>query len=665
MFLNVFKKADAAGTPSLQLVGELDVITASGGSLKVNGSALAALELGYIDGVTAGTCTASKALVVDSNKAIDSFAISKRLSTSTIAGASVGFDATTDQYFEGMEMRWHVADWADTYTLTEATGLYLRMENRESNNAASIYGAQIYGVSNNVANTKYLWGGICYAYIKGAAGLTATGVYAFQPEISFDAETASSTITEAAVVRAKITGGTMAAYTNMHGYKLIAGDVNGGSRTYGNAFWVVDDSDMSGTCGWTVGLNLAAACTTGIAIESTTTAISFGSGDGKIVDAAASLSVYGGNTSGDSLILYGSSADTTSLSVLGTTGLSILGTVTTGLAISTASTSGVSITTSTPTQGILISAVCGSHAINISGAQTGAGITIASTCGTYGLNIAGACTTAAIKFGVGGGSIVDGAASLTVCGGDTARDDLILYGSSVVASRGTVMVGDFASSYTTPGQTGLGIPLGNATNADIRAFIVASTDGTIQPTKRIESSCHSFVQSMDWATTTLSCTALEGVFYGGFDLISTSDNINISGVGGWVYLNDESGYSTAGTTPVIGSASGKITYVAGVESFVTLPTSYEIKAKGVVCGLKLSNCFKAPGTNTGAGYTYNIYTETVDAVGYDYFWGTNTAGNGLIVNEAIPNVNTAYALKIRIADTDAYIPVFTDLSWGS
>ncbi len=616
MFLNAFKRISSAGVPSLQLVRRLDIITSEGGGLYLDGSALASAELGYIDGVTAGTVTASKALVVDANSAIGSFALSGRLTTGTLAGSSVSMDATTWAYSEGLELRYVMSDWADGATThTSAKGMYLRMENTEANASGSIYGAEIYGVANNV-NTQYVTGGLFYAYVKGTTAKTITGLYAIQPELSFDAGSGTNTIAEACVVRGKVTGGVMAAYTNLHGYKLIAGDMDGGSRTYGNAFWVVDDGDMSGTCGWTVGLNLAAACTTAI-------------------------SVGGAFTTGISIAADGTTAISVTSAFSGTTGFSFAGTA---------------------TDGINISGICG-DAIEISGAATTTGINISADC-QIGITIAGQ-TTSAIKFSTGGGKIVDSAASLTICGGDTARDDLILYGSSVVTSRGTVMVGDFASSYTTPGQAGLGIPLGNATNPDIRAFVVAATDGTIQPTKRIESSCHSFVQSMDWATTTYSVTALEGVFYGGFDLISTSDNINISGVGGWVYLNDESGYSTAGTAPVIGTASGCITYVAGVESFVTLPTSYEIKANGVVCGLKLSNCFKAPGTNTGAGYTYNIFTETVDAVGYDYFWGTNAVGNGLVANVAITAVNTAYALKIRIAGTDHYIPVYSDLSWGS
>ena len=200
-----------------------------------------------------------------------------RISTGTAAGSTCNIDATTSAYGQGLELRYAVTDWADTYTLTEGTGMYLRMENQESNNAASIYGTQIYGVSNNVANTQYLWGALVYAYVKGAAGLTCSGIYGIQPEITFDAATASSTITDAAIVRAKLTGGTMSDYTVLDGYRLTLGDMNGGSRTYGNGLLLEDDSGMSGTCSLTTGINITIGCTTGIDLgDSCTTAIGIG-----------------------------------------------------------------------------------------------------------------------------------------------------------------------------------------------------------------------------------------------------------------------------------------------------------------------------------------------------------------------------------------------------
>ena len=63
---------------------------------------------------------------------------------------------------------------------------------------------------------------------------------------------------------------------------------------------------------------------------------------------------------------------------------------------------GIKINATTPTDGLEIASACGTHAINISGAQTGAGITIANTCGTHGINITGACTTSAVTIGASG-----------------------------------------------------------------------------------------------------------------------------------------------------------------------------------------------------------------------------------------------------------------------
>lgn len=248
-----------------------------------------ALEIDTLDGVTAGTVTASKAVVVGASRDVDylvvtalgsttatltSIILGKRLSTSTAAGATISLDASTDTYAEGLELRYAMADWADgAVTHTDAKGMYLRMENTEANSNGSVYGCEVYGVSNNVANTKNVWGGLFYAYVKGTTAATITGLYALQPELSFDAGASAHTITEAACVRAKVTGGAMSSYTALHGYKLIAGDMDGGSRTYGNAIWVVDDGDMSGTCGWTKGLYLQATCTTAIDIDSCTTGV--------------------------------------------------------------------------------------------------------------------------------------------------------------------------------------------------------------------------------------------------------------------------------------------------------------------------------------------------------------------------------------------------------
>jgi len=208
---------------------------------------------------------------------------------------------------------------------------------------------------------------------------------------------------------------------------------------------------------------------------------------------------------------------------------------------------------------------------------------------------------------------------------------------------------------------GTRVTLDGVSTRRTRGVAVCCNDGGKDPADRIEASCHMFTQLVDWASG-WSATALEGVFYGGYDLIAdASDNMNISGAGGWIYLNDEVGGAAA---PVVGKASGTKTFVCGLESWVALPADVSILATGYICGLKLSNNF-ASGMTVGTGHSYCIYTETVDSVGYEYFWGTNSIGNGLSTNAAVCAVATSHALAIDMAGTPGYIPVFTDKSWGS
>lgn len=193
----------------------------------------------------------------------DNLVLTGRMATGSLAGSTVNIDATIDQYGEGFELRYNISDWVDTYTLTAGKGMYLRMETNEANASGSIYGMELYGVTNNV-NLGYLWGALCYAYVKGTSAKTLTGVYAFQPEISFDAGSATNTITDAAIVRAKLTGGVMSNYTVLDGYRLTLGDMDGQSRTYGNGILLEDDASTAGTNSLTTGININIACAKGI-----------------------------------------------------------------------------------------------------------------------------------------------------------------------------------------------------------------------------------------------------------------------------------------------------------------------------------------------------------------------------------------------------------------
>jgi hypothetical protein len=229
-------------------------------------------------------------------------------------------------------------------------------------------------------------------------------------------------------------------------------------------------------------------------------------------------------------------------------------------------------------------------------------------------------------------------------------------------SDGAVQIGKWPQCGTAPTlngfELGTRVTLAGVSTRRTRAFVVGANDGGHDPTDRIESSCHTFTQSVDWSTG-WSATALEGVFYGGYDLIATEDNMNISGAGGWIYLNDEMGGAAA---PVVGGASGCNVFVCGLESWVALPADAVINATGYVCGLKLSNNFVTGATTTGL--LAAIYAETVDAIGYDVVYGSNTMGNGFVASTtAMTTNNTFAAMIVSIAGQLGYIPVFFDAQW--
>lgn len=200
----------------------------------------------------------------------DSLILKGRVSTGSTAGAALAIDATTYQYGEGLELRYNVSDWADTYTLTTFNALYLRAETNEANASGNIRGAEIYGVTNNV-NLGSLWGALVYAYIKGTSAKTVGPAYGIQAELSFDAGSSTNTITtEASAGFFRITGGVCDAYTKLHGVILRAGDMDGASRTYGDGI-LIEDGPEAGAITWTNGIHINQACTTGLRITGNTT----------------------------------------------------------------------------------------------------------------------------------------------------------------------------------------------------------------------------------------------------------------------------------------------------------------------------------------------------------------------------------------------------------
>jgi hypothetical protein len=239
-----------------------------------------------------------------------------RIATGSANGSAISIDATNFQWSEANELRYTVADWADTYTLTEFKGLYLRVQNEEANASGSIFGMDVLGVANAV-NTQYVWGGRFYAYLKGSAGITVSRAYGIQAEFSMDAGGSADTISgEAAPILAKVTGGTLADYTKVHGIIVRFGDMNGGSVKYGNGILIEDDADMSGATTLTNGISITAGATNGINISgSVAKAIRMGSYGSRLVavsGATTEVCTIGlGGAEDDFYIGYGSYIRTT------------------------------------------------------------------------------------------------------------------------------------------------------------------------------------------------------------------------------------------------------------------------------------------------------------------------------------------------------------------
>lgn len=116
---------------------------------------------------------------------------------------------------------------------------------------------------------------------------------------------------------------------NVTGNVDITGDLTvDGNFTFGDA--AVDILDVNGYLTFTgtptTAISITATSTTAISIAGTNTnAILFGTSNGKIIDAAASISIYGGNTTGDDLVLYANSTDSEAISILGAGIITITG----------------------------------------------------------------------------------------------------------------------------------------------------------------------------------------------------------------------------------------------------------------------------------------------------------------------------------------------------
>ena len=352
-----------------------------------------------------------------------------------------------------------------------------------------------------------------------------------------------------------------------------------------------------------------------------------------------------------------------------TTQITISGACTTGILLSAASTTGINIT-GAATDGIKI--------------QTGAmtdGIEIASVC-TNGINISGA-TTSAIVFGVSAGKIVDAAASVSLYGGGTTGDALVLQGSSadagqritITGATGTTILGNLilgaSGSETVVFTAKLGSQLySNLTGAAYTVLKIHNHDTTaeiggletkgdlINPTGTVTGETASWTYEPTGGTGTP-------------DGVSASSNV--LAVSPAFTVTSGNIYALHGEAQCHGTLNGGAVNVAGVIGVLSGAGANTLVLHMAGVQSAVSAGFVNPTTGTLSHFLANSTGTTVRdnlicALQSQYitnFVSFDAAGGCVFVNVAITAVNTSHALRILIGGVDHYIPVFSDLSWGS
>lgn len=143
-FINVFKKGrTSTGVPCGELHGVLNIITAQGGALQVDGVAqtVSEDELDSLSGVTAGTVLASKALIVDASKnlaTLGTLAMTGLTCTTIAASSNVTVAGTLTVGTD--------AEGADVIFYTDITGYKVWLDVNGDTNGTWYFGADTYGV---------------------------------------------------------------------------------------------------------------------------------------------------------------------------------------------------------------------------------------------------------------------------------------------------------------------------------------------------------------------------------------------------------------------------------------------------------------------------------------------------------------------------------------
>lgn len=223
--------------------------------LKTNGSA------GTIFYINEGSNTSSAFNVVKTPESDPSFSgdvtvgdsfadtliLNSRIATASIAGAAIDVGATYTRT-EAQEYRYTVSDWTGKDSFRAA---YFRAQSDVDGASNTVFGLEVFAVAN-ASGASGLQGVLGWAYPKGDSTDQIDYSYGVHGEFSMDAGRANTlTITEAAGLYSRITSGKVDDYTKIHGVIVRAGDMDGGSRTYGYVVYAPESTFESGTSAFT------------------------------------------------------------------------------------------------------------------------------------------------------------------------------------------------------------------------------------------------------------------------------------------------------------------------------------------------------------------------------------------------------------------------------
>jgi len=288
-----------------------------------------------------------------------------------------------------------------------------------------------------------------------------------------------------------------------------------------------------------------------------------------------------------------------------------------------------------------------------------------------------------LYFGTGGGKTVDAASSLSIYGGDTTGDSLVLYGSSADASQKITILG--ASGTTIIGNVVLGAS-GSETvtfTAKLGSQLYSNLTGTAYTILKIHN--HATTAEIGGAEYKGELVNASGAVYGVYNtwnysptgLTGTSANvsaeINVMAITTGHTVTAGNIYGMEAHVQLAGTLNGAAVNAIGVNGVLSGAGANTLVLHMAGVASSMSTGLVNPTTGTLSYYLANsLSTVVVDnlicSLQSQYvtnFVSFDAVGGCIFANVAITAVNTAYALKINVAGTDAYIPVYTDLSWGS